>query len=215
MLKTKETIAIAAIMLATIFLSACSGGGGGSGAPAANCTTAGCINGGRVPPGRFGGLATGTYIRGFASDGKVQLGISNAIAMAALCQQSIDSGRGSLEAADARVNYQSDQYYAGNPNYMNGGYQGYGLCTSLAQTILTFHYDQNSNVLRWRFYFNGVGSQIYQGQVQRAANGAFQAVSGSLVFTGLDTGAQLTVTLSAYNQPNAALASGTMTPSSN
>lgn len=215
LLKTKQILALAMVATATLFLAACNGGGGSGGGtpPPPNCAGGTCINGSRIP-GRIGGLAAGTYIRGFATDGKVQLGINNAVAMAALCQQSMDSGRGAVETSNTGVTYQGDEYYAGNPNYTNS-YQGYGLCTTLAQTVLTFHYDQNNNVLRWRFYFNGVGSQIFQGQLQRRSDGTFQAVSGGLVFTGLDTGAQLNVTLSAYNQANAPIASGTMTPSAN
>lgn len=206
--KTKQWIALAAITLVTTALAACSGGGGG-GSPATNCSnpqfagTAACINaaqgGGRI----FGQAGIGTYIPGLPPWGSVSLTVTNPILMTALCQQTMDSGRGTVDV--------EPNLALGNPNYRYG-YQG-GLCTTLAQTVLTFHVVSESNILRWKIYFNGVGSPRYEGMVQRLPNGSFQSVSGSMIFTGTTVGTALNVTLSTANTPNGVIATGSMTPS--
>jgi len=232
LMKTKQVIAMTAIALAMMFLAACSGGGG-SGSPAPN----GFNNGGRIVGGRIGGLTTGTYVRGAVTDGKVQLVLPgpNSSTFTALCQQTMDMSRGGMQDSNDGNDMVAMPNYA---NYANTGYSNYSLCTSNGPTLLTFHYDQIRNVIRFRFIFGDTGSAIvYEGQLQRLQNGAMQAlgqpnrvvnrnadgsavlqpINGTpIVFTGLDAGNAYNVTLSLGNQPNGGvLASGTMTPSSN
>lgn len=233
-------MAIAIIALtATVFVG-CNNGGGGGQPPVVDCrlpqnfnnTT--CINarpGNNRPysPYGRGSLGVGTFSRTPPEWGVVVLNVTNPAMLISLCQQAIDRGVSGYQ----RSTYQQGDVFA--PGYQNSGYQMGGLCMTPGTTVVTFHTQkstlnngQDGYIALWKFYFippgipvnaqtpvaqlqaMGPATQVFQGTLVTGPNGGFQADAGGLIFSGVDNGTSMNVSILT---PRGPIGNGAMTVS--